>query len=230
MAKGRNAATERSVLHAAWDLFCACGVDKTSYTELAERSGVSRPLVQRYFPKKDLLVEECVRRIRQESVAVGDACVACAMPGTPPSPLGLLYARGQVNVAAYFADEGVRRLMCGVFASQSLPQQTIAEGLRWTMHEVLPERVLPDQVDEPDEIIMAMGGMYELIYTYLRKNTELDIPRCIRPSILLLGELYGVDCVQGELEELTFEPQALGNLGRAAIERTRLSFSGEVGE
>lgn len=45
MSKRRNVIVERSILAAAWDLFMEKGFQDTSYTDLAERSGVSRSLV-----------------------------------------------------------------------------------------------------------------------------------------------------------------------------------------
>ena len=170
MPKARNQQTEQAIRSAAWRLFFDRGFAATSYTDLAEASGVSRSLVQRYVPKKELLVGWCVAEIRRAATEVCDEAYPQRL-----GPLERLYLRGQASIAAYFACEGIGRLMLDVLSSRELTHQTIVEGFRWTVEQTLPDRPELHDIDEPDEIVMATGGLYELVYVYLLKGRTPDV-------------------------------------------------------
>ena len=68
MPKSRNAQTEQAIRAAALRLFLEKGYSATSYTNLANCSGVTRTLVQRYYPKKDLLAVGYVAAVCEAAV------------------------------------------------------------------------------------------------------------------------------------------------------------------
>ncbi len=214
MPKVRNEQTEQAIRSAAWRLFFEKGVDATSYSGLAEVSGVSRPLVQRYVPKKELLVEWCVSEIRRAAVEVCDEAYPQQL-----DPLSRLYLRGQVNVATYFACEGVQRLMLDVFSSREMTQRTIAEGFRWTVSHTLPDRTELLEADEPDELIMAMGGLYELIYTYLARGKTPDVAAITQPSVEVFGTVFGVPMPADGFSARALDPDELQALASKAVSR-----------
>lgn len=212
MPRARNEETERAIRAAAWQLFFDNGIEKTTYTALARRSGVSRPLVQRYFPKKEMLVDECVATIRAASV-----CVCDERYGTDRDPLELLYLRGQVNIATYFACEGLRKIMVDVFSSRELTQRTIADGFRWTVSETLPGHDEVLAAGEPDELIMAMGGLYELVYFHLSRSTTPDIAACVRPSIEVFARLFDLETSAERLDACAIPADERDELARKAV-------------
>lgn len=214
MPRARNEQTEQAIRSAAWRLFFEKGVDATSYSDLAEVSGVSRPLVQRYVPKKELLVEWCVSEIRRAAVEVCDE----AYPQQLDS-LSRLYLRGQVNVATYFACEGIQRLMLDVFSSREMTERTIAEGFRWTVSHVLPERPELLEIDEPDELIMATGGLYELIYTYLVRGKSPDVAAITRPSVEVFRTAFDVPTPADGLAAFALGPDELRSLANKVVSR-----------
>ena len=214
MPKARNQQTEQAIRSAAWRLFFDRGFAATSYTDLAEASGVSRSLVQRYVPKKELLVGWCVAEIRRAAVEVCDEAFPQRL-----GPLERLYLRGQASVATYFACEGIGRLMLDVLSSRELTQQTIAEGFRWTVSHTLPDRIDLQEADEPDEIVMATGGLYELVYAYLLRDRTPDIASVTLPSVRTFGGVFGVSEPTEGLEAYAIAPDELKELAQRAIER-----------
>lgn len=212
MPRTRNLETERSIRAATWRLFLERGIEATSYTDISRASGISRPLVQRYFPKKELLVKECVAAIRTAAVRTCDEAL-----DMPDDPLTRLYLLGQVNVAEYFHSEGIRRIMLDVFSSRLLTQQTIDDGFLWTVAEILPDRPELARTDEPDELIMATGGLYELLYVYLAKGATPDCSTCTLPSVLVFGDVFGVEPPAGGLARHAIPPAELERLAQRAV-------------
>ena len=214
MPKARNQQTEQAIRSAAWRLFFDRGFAATSYTDLAEASGVSRSLVQRYVPKKELLVGWCVAEIRRAATEVCDEAYPQQL-----GPLERLYLRGQASIASYFACEGIGRLMLDVLSSRELTQQTIVEGFRWTVEHTLPNRPELHDIDEPDEIVMATGGLYELVYVYLFKGRTPDVAAVTLPSVQTFGRVFGVPEPAEGLEAYAIAPDELQDLAQRAIGR-----------
>ena len=193
MPRAKRQETARSILLAAWDLFQMQGFDGTSFTDLAKRSGVSRPLVQRYYPQKCLLLETCVQAIREASARVAEQ----AYPQVT-NPIERLRLMGQINIAAFFATLGSRRLMRDVLSSRELTRRNIAESFLWTLRKTLPEHPELAEREEPDELIMAMGGLYELLYAYLESGRTPDVAAVTAPSIETFCKVY---CLSSPAEE-----------------------------
>ena len=125
-------------------------------------------------------------------------------------PLARLYLRGQVNIAAYFADEGTRRFMTDVFASRELTRQTIVGGFLWTVEQTLPEGAAVRVQDEPDEVLMATGGLYELVYAYLLMGKVPNVPRVTLLSVVTFGQYCSVDAPEWRLDfEGMLHPQII---------------------
>jgi AcrR family transcriptional regulator len=61
-----RAEREQQILEAAEAVFAARGVKAASMEEIAERVGVTKPLLYEYFGSKDGLVVACIRRARAE--------------------------------------------------------------------------------------------------------------------------------------------------------------------
>ncbi|MGH3994271.1 MAG: TetR/AcrR family transcriptional regulator, partial [Pseudonocardiaceae bacterium] len=72
---------ERQMLEVAEELFAERGYQAASMDEIAERVGVSKPMLYAYFGSKDGLLLGCVRRARAELREVTMAAIA--QGGTP---------------------------------------------------------------------------------------------------------------------------------------------------
>lgn len=213
MPKSRNAHTERAIRSAALRLFMQKGYAAASYTDLAAKSGVARTLVQRYYPRKDLLAVGCVAAVREAAVRACDDAFPCAT-----HPLARLYLRGQVNIATYFACDGIRRLMVDVLRDRDLTRKAIIEGFRWTMAEALPSATPAKNEEPPDEMLMAMGGLYEVVYAYLASGKMPPVAECTLPSVRAFARLNDVLLPPEGLEAHAITNENLAPLANTAID------------
>ena len=212
MPKSRNEQTEHAIRLAALRLFLQKGYAATSYTDLAAESGVARTLVQRYYPKKDMLAVGCVAAVRMATVHACDE----AFPDAGHA-LVRLYLRGQVNIATYAACDGIRRLMVDVLRDRDLTHKTIVEGFRWTMSEALPEAAGFGN-ELPDEMLMAMGGLYEIVYAYLTRREMPPVATCTLPSVHTFATLNDIPLPPEGLQAHAIPNEDLLPLARSAVD------------
>jgi len=109
-----------------------------------------------------------------------------------------------------------------VFSSRELTRRNIAESFLWTVRNTLPDRPELAETEEPDELIMAMGGLYELLYTYLENGRTPDIAAVTIPGIVTLCKVYGLASPTDEpldawLDQLGIEQERLAALAEEAI-------------
>jgi len=90
---------EQRMLDAAEDVFAEHGYRGASMEDIAERSGVTKPLVYQYFGSKDEIYEACVERARRRLVdEIEDAALAA------PPEMGL-----QIFTERFFRHIGEHR-------------------------------------------------------------------------------------------------------------------------
>jgi AcrR family transcriptional regulator len=143
-----RAEREQQILEAAEAVFAARGVKAASMEEIAERVGVTKPLLYEYFGSKDGLVVACIRRARAELLERTWEAVEPAETAEERMRLGVLaffdfiadhaaawaVARGEASILgeAVAAVEEVRSqqtdYVAGVLASY--PELTDAEPSR----------------------------------------------------------------------------------------------------
>lgn len=76
-----RAERERQMLAVAEEVFADRGYQATSMDDIAERVGVSKPMIYEYFGSKEGLLVACIRDVRtQLTAAVTDAVVGAADP------------------------------------------------------------------------------------------------------------------------------------------------------
>ncbi len=72
----------RQLLRVAADILTAQGIDHVQITEVAERAGVSRPLVYRLFPTRRALVEALLEDFASQLSVRFSQALAASLPGT----------------------------------------------------------------------------------------------------------------------------------------------------
>jgi AcrR family transcriptional regulator len=143
MARWEPGARERLVL-AALDLFTENGFDETTVTQIAERAGVTKSTLFRYFPdKRDILAagQETLGQLLSEGIAEAP---------TDASPLQAV-ASGLKRVSSEMGPlnrELGPRMKAAIAASAALQERHVLKrvGLASTMSTALVSRGFPDAI------------------------------------------------------------------------------------
>lgn len=152
---------------AAYKLFREIGYKLTSYTAIAEASGVGRPLVQYYFPKKDDLATRFILKVLESITGLVDATGKAS-----PSPQGCIVQLGQVYYAFLLSDEKMRRLAYDLFSSRQVTGKVIETNAAYTIP--LLGSAAEDAERLVEASVKATGGVYELMFRGLEKGLPLD--------------------------------------------------------
>ncbi len=202
------------------------GYRKTSYSDIAARSGASRPLVQYYFPKKELIAQTCSKALvaAAQDVAQERVPSGCAKVGT-------VYVWWQIVMASWFLRKGSRLFLRDLLCDRGLSQAIIFQNYRLAAHVLTAET--SGSVKLSDASIMVAGGIGELMYFYLMSDKTPDISSMLALSVTAQASALGL--VDGHmlqegwagLEPYALTNEALAPLAVQAIDHARETLLGQ---
>ena len=174
MPRPRNPETTKSILDASRSLFASKGYQNTSYTDIAEASGVNRATVQKYYPKKEQMAALALERLRDCAKQVADE----AFPEVEDAAVEQ-YLLGQVYIASLLGSEGARNFLCDTLADRSLANEAIVVNFEWSAQLVRGDAGGEDAADEAlrQDTVVAMGGLFELMYYSVTTGQPFDIAK-----------------------------------------------------
>ncbi len=156
MAEARlsRATREQQMLDIATEVFCQRGYAGASMNEIADRCGVSKPMLYLYFDSKDGLYRACLSYVGEALVAAVEQAVAQAH--TP-------YERIVATAAGLFTFAEQRdRQWWGVIYSETMPADpeiaAAMQGYRSRLTDVLLVAVR-DLVDDPLDAELAVAAL-----------------------------------------------------------------------
>ncbi len=152
---------------AAYRLFYEVGYKLTSYTMIAEESGLGRPLVQYYFPKKDDIATSFIFRTLSSIVELVDSTGKSSQ-----LPLGHVAQLGQVYYAFLLSSEEMKRLALDLLSSRHVTSRVIEANATYTIPLLGPAADDSPQLVEAS--VKATGGVYELMFRGLERGFALD--------------------------------------------------------
>lgn len=216
MAKPKNPETAEAIVRAAKALFVAKGYNATSYSDLARESGVNRATVQDYFPKKRLLAVSQMQELREVSTAIA----AQEFP-QHASSFAQHYLLGQIYLSALLSCEESRRLLCDILQDRSLMEDEIESDLFWSADFVSTGQLdhAPEREENFQDMVMAMGGLYELMYYSVQTGQSINVPKRLSQVMSRLAAVAEIDRLEAEkvFDECAIEGDALCELGTAAF-------------
>lgn len=86
------------------------------------------------------------------------------------------------------------------------------------MAEALPDAARTGEEEPPDELLMAMGGLYEVVYTYLARGEMPNVASCTLPSVLTFAQLNAIQMPSEGLEVHAITNEALLPLAKRAVD------------
>lgn len=169
MARQPNPEVPQKIAAAAFRLFMTVGYTEATYAAIAGACGVEKSLVQYYFPQKERLVEEFFRRFlagirtRLTQTGAGDGGL-----------LPFLFRIGQVYFSFLTWDEAMCRLTREILANRANTEAILTFNEDWVFSYVAAEPRLA-AATRADDVLMTMGGAYELVYRDLVQGRTTDL-------------------------------------------------------
>ncbi|MGI6032585.1 MAG: TetR/AcrR family transcriptional regulator [Coriobacteriales bacterium] len=169
MPRPRNDKLKEQIATESWRQFRAHGYNGTTYSTIAKKCGISRNLVQYHFPKKELLASGFMEHVLAEAQAalgLSDQALFNDFPS--------IYEVGCCFFLFLMQKGGYRQFLSDTVSSRELTQDTLAFDLEWALDRL----ELPEDIDlEPvrQEVIVSMGGFYELMYYCLKADKPFPV-------------------------------------------------------
>lgn len=155
------------ICRAAYSLFLNEGYQETSYSKIANLSGIGRPLVQYYFPKKEELALSFIDRLMETANRLlVDSGQASNLPEV------FLGQFGQIYYSFMLRNSQTKRLMLDFLRDRELSSRTIDSNIRYSLSFLDGGEELGSSLIEAS--IKATGGVYELLYCLLKEDLPVD--------------------------------------------------------
>ncbi len=147
------------------------GLDATSYQLVADEAGISRALVQHYYPRKmDFAVEYLNGLLSTIADMLGIAEYGA------PSRLSYLDAHriGCLYYGYLLSKDGARLLLYDMLKDRNLADELMRGHYEWGLENLDPSR--PKFESRSQRVIEVWGGFYELMYYSIKQDFEIDVP------------------------------------------------------
>ena len=169
MAKPRNLEERNRIEQIAFRLLSDKGVSETSFADIALKANVTRSLVQHYFPKKDIFIEDFINRCLNEISAIVEESPYI----DAADPIERLYAVGYIQFEFLLYNRQMENLKQDILRTRDNTMLIVDDVIMWAM-DYLEESddALKDKVAEA--IRYSMGGAFEHIYACLEKGWPVD--------------------------------------------------------
>lgn len=160
----------------AFSLLMEQGYAKTSYANIAQRSGCNRSLVQYYYPKKSQILIDFVERLIECSYDF--MMLRHAESGNCFLDF---FVTGQIHFYVLLKNPPLEPLTRDIVANRETSSAIIALLADWQHHHSGVEGI--DSNVMLDSITFAMGGAYEYVYRCLADDQEIDVGALLSRTI-----------------------------------------------
>ena len=178
MARQENPELRAQLQRAIHKSLSSKGYGATTYQSISEDVGVSRMVVQYYYPRKmafaqsylEMLLESCAEVLQIEGYTQGER-----ISTESTFKMGCLYYQ------YLFSNEGTRRLLLDLVRDRDVCVEMMDIHMRWAFGTIEGSNMSGDSF--ATEQLMVMGGFYELMYRTLKFNVAFDTPRFLAAMI-----------------------------------------------
>ena len=174
MPRPRNEELHRRVTATAFDQLLTRGIAATSYASVASACGTTRAVVQDYYPRKNDMLGALSKALNDIAMQVTLAAYETLdISDEQAKKVGHLFLSG----SAYF-EYMQRAASRRDFLRELLRDRDQTESLiSSVMYRSFDEIGRLDVVDDPayrNDLIMSIGGFYELFYDHLKHGVHFD--------------------------------------------------------
>lgn len=187
MAKPKNTAERNRIEKIAFRILTDKGVSNTSFADIALSANVTRSLVQHYFPKKDIFIEDFINRCLTEiSSMVEDSEYIDS-----DNPIERLYAVGFITFEFLLYNRQMENLKQDIIRNRDNTMLIVDDVIAWAMNYL--EEAGPALKEQMAEAIRySMGGALEYIYACLEKGWAIDGDKVSQMVIRLMNAGLGL--------------------------------------
>ncbi len=164
MAAHKNIKERERILLVAIDKFIENGYNQTSYQDIASICNIGKSKIQYYFPKKDLFIAAFLER-HLEAVS---SCMKKYMDDSDDM-LSRMYYLGYFHFDFLINNQRMSMLTRDIVASRELTKTVLHMEIAWVKMHFSEGKIR----DITDNMIIALGGAYELLYQYQCDNREI---------------------------------------------------------
>ena len=197
MPRPVNEQLKKAMLATAMRRFRESGYRGLTYSYIAEECGVSKALVNYYYPKKEDLLTVFLDRLLNESLALASSAV-----DTKGHEIAMFCRIGQLFFEFLLQPGGYRLLLRDVLEDRKFSTALLLFNTSWA-YRYLQNSGLAGAIDVNvrNTSIMMMGGFYDLLYFQLENDEEPDVRALVAFAVEGVMEALGVDAGRVAAEE-----------------------------
>lgn len=171
MARPKNEELKADITATVERQFIKQGYNATSYRTIAEECGIGRALVQYHFPKKEKLAEAFMASLLEKSI-VELGFTEADLHGN----FDAIKAVGVHYFEKLLAKKGSRQFLQDILEKRDMTEEILSFNLNWALsHLDASTADKTSHVRLQRNVILHLGGFYELLYWSLRHDESIDI-------------------------------------------------------
>ena len=153
------------------------GVEGTTYASIAQTCGVTRSLVQLYFPSKDSMSAELFDTIARSATQGLEPYASEHQTGDGTIDINVKMLLGAIATYQMLqSDDGCRRFGIEYLRDRALTRVGHRVVIEWYMGLIGMRERLDDQ-NVADAISYSLGGFVEVFYAHVSAGVPLDVRR-----------------------------------------------------
>ncbi|AVK49344.1 hypothetical protein AXY43_15800 [Clostridium sp. MF28] len=177
MGRPKNTQNRDLIAKTAFNLFLNKGYNKTSYKDIADNSSNERTLIQYYFPKKELLITDFLNKL----LSLSEQYITEKSLKSDNNFINL-YIIGQIHFSFLLMNDEMKTLTLDIVSNRAITKEIVFFNENWVFSFFNLSAELNKELS--DDIVMIMGGTYELIYRYISKSESLNVPNLLKKIML----------------------------------------------
>lgn len=186
MGRPKNTQNRDLIAKTAFNLFVNKGYTKTTYKDIADNSSNDRTLIQYYFPKKELLIVDFLNKL----LSISEKYIIEKSLKSDNNFVDL-YIIGQIHFSFLLMNDEMKALTLDIVSNRAITKEIVFFNENWVFSFFNMSGELNKELS--DDIVMIMGGAYELIYRYLSKGESLYVPHLLKKIMISFLTAIGYD-------------------------------------
>lgn len=189
---------QNRIAQCAFNLFKKKGFDKTSIKDIADAAGIIKPLVQYYFPKKELFIRMFITRSLDIVIkSIENDNIASS------TSFNTMYLMGYFETWYLTKHDSMKMLRNDIMSDRSYSLCIIE-----TIEDFIFKTIAPDEKDRnnlQDAITLTAGAEFEYIHRRFVQGEEFNTGHLVDTMIKLMNGYLGFKLPEINVEDILSE-------------------------